>query len=261
MKIEIREITPDGAREILATNYSGNRAVRVRTVEMYASDMAAGRWQLTGAPIQVSASGNLIDGQHRLHAVIKSGIPVPFAVATGVPDGAYDHLDIGMSRNVQDVVKARGGVIGRSEIGAARLVHFGVISDIHSSLRPSKVLSADIALKYHDLIRSVAPKTSVHGLRCSAAMGALALASFYEPMEEVLRFSEVLASGVTSEARDRTVIGLRDWLLASRRALARESFGKACRAIQAFCDGQALLVLKAPQKPVYEPRVTADQRR
>lgn len=48
--------------------------------------MSAGRWQENGETIIVGKSGNLLDGQHRLQAVIRSGVSIMAIIVFGVDD-------------------------------------------------------------------------------------------------------------------------------------------------------------------------------
>jgi len=62
-------MTPELAAQMLSKN-ERNRPIRKTTVQAYAADMAAGRWEQTHQAIAVDAHGKLLDGQHRLSAVI-----------------------------------------------------------------------------------------------------------------------------------------------------------------------------------------------
>ena len=48
--------------------------------------MRRGEWLPTYDTLKVNCSGGLMDGQHRLQAVIRSGWTGPMLVVTGVPD-------------------------------------------------------------------------------------------------------------------------------------------------------------------------------
>lgn len=101
-KIEVVRMTPDLARAILKNNIN-NRNVKRERVNLYASDMEKGRWQLNGESIVIDANGNLKDGQHRLMAVIKSQCTVPMVVVTGV-DADCNIYDRGSGRSVKDIM-------------------------------------------------------------------------------------------------------------------------------------------------------------
>ena len=70
-KPAVMTITPQIAQE-WATLNTRNRPVRYAKVAQFARDMKAGRWHMTGDPIQFGISGRLLNGQHRLWACIMS---------------------------------------------------------------------------------------------------------------------------------------------------------------------------------------------
>lgn len=94
----VAEITPDIAEQLLKGNYD-NRKVVPSKVKAYASDMIGGRWQVTTQGISVAKNGRIIDGQHRLLAVKRAGIPVKMVVNTNVSEDNYNVFDIGIKRN------------------------------------------------------------------------------------------------------------------------------------------------------------------
>src|SRR5690606_15046145 len=59
-------------------------------------------------PIRISSTGEIIDGQHRLNAIIKSGVPQDFIVYRNVPDDARYTFDQGKSRTAADAMKIHG---------------------------------------------------------------------------------------------------------------------------------------------------------
>ncbi|MFI0915228.1 hypothetical protein [Streptomyces abikoensis] len=100
-------VTPDMAREWLKLN-THNRKVRERAVADYARDMAASKWLMNGEAIKFSASGSLLDGQHRLHAVIAANTPVLMLVVTGLDDATQETMDAGRKRTTGDAFALRG---------------------------------------------------------------------------------------------------------------------------------------------------------
>lgn len=99
-------VTPTLASQWLQQNI-GNRPLRKRTVDLYASQMSSGLWRETHEPIAMDARGNLVDGQHRLAAICKSGKAQRLWVATY--DASCDAIDLpidmGMRRRMSDVLR------------------------------------------------------------------------------------------------------------------------------------------------------------
>lgn len=95
------------ATKMLATQRM-NRRINQRKVTEFAEAMKRGEWETNAQPIMEDDEGHLINGQHRLLAVIESGCTVPMTVATGVPVSAIDTIDTGTSRTLAHVLEMRG---------------------------------------------------------------------------------------------------------------------------------------------------------
>lgn len=104
MKQKIETITPDLAQKYLAFN-SSNRPIRQRWVDTLAVMIRKGEWKLTHQGIAFDMNGRLVDGQHRLYAIVKAGVPVPMNVAHGLEDGSYRFIDGGLLRSWDDRIK------------------------------------------------------------------------------------------------------------------------------------------------------------
>ncbi len=73
-------ISPELAAKMLA-DQGANRRISARQVDLYSREMDKGRWIANVlVPIVLGTDGKLIDGQHRLAAVVRHGRPVEFSV-------------------------------------------------------------------------------------------------------------------------------------------------------------------------------------
>lgn len=104
IKFKMVEITPDMAKIFLEQN-SSNRNIRTRKVEEYKKSMDKGFWRITGDGISLDPDGKLLDGQHRLHAIIDHGKPVTMAIISNVTAGVQQYMDCGAPRRVADNLK------------------------------------------------------------------------------------------------------------------------------------------------------------
>ncbi len=100
-------ITPEVATELLETR-GDNRKVMQTVVDTYAKDMKEGRWVFNGAPIQFDEEGKLLNGQHRLWAVIESGVTIEAVVQWGIPRSAQATIDNGARWQGKDVLYMKG---------------------------------------------------------------------------------------------------------------------------------------------------------
>lgn len=105
--IEVIHITPEIAKEFLGKNIQ-NRAIKQAHLSNLISDMINDRWAYTGDPIKFDTEGNLVDGQHRLSAIVKSGKSYDFLVVRGFTSYEVEHFDKGVARNAADVLAFQG---------------------------------------------------------------------------------------------------------------------------------------------------------
>jgi len=66
------DVTPELAEQLLAQNIT-NRNVRLSNLKLIVTDIEDGEFQLTHQGIAINSLGQLVDGQHRLLAIIKTG--------------------------------------------------------------------------------------------------------------------------------------------------------------------------------------------
>lgn len=107
-------VTPELAQQWLDNNNARNRKVRGPVVERYAHDMIEGRWLYNGEAIQFDRNNNLMNGQHRLKAIVRSGVAQPILIITGLDPAAHGTLDNGARRLPGDVLTISGFKEGRT---------------------------------------------------------------------------------------------------------------------------------------------------
>jgi hypothetical protein len=98
-------VTPEMAADWLATANTDNRHIRKSVVRKYAAMMTAGEWKPTHQGVAFS-SRRLIDGQHRLAAVVASGKPQWMVVFVEQDDEIFGVLDRGEKRTLGDELRA-----------------------------------------------------------------------------------------------------------------------------------------------------------
>lgn len=100
-------ITPEIASAMMEYNTS-NRPLSKGHVNNLAAEMKRGAWMFAPSPIMFSNKGRLIDGQHRLSAIVESGCAIEAMVAFGVVDEVFDKIDTGRRRTGGDVFAING---------------------------------------------------------------------------------------------------------------------------------------------------------
>lgn len=101
-------ITPELAAQLIEKKNNHNRTVQQPRVDQYAEDMRRGDWRVNGEAIKISADGEVLDGQHRLLAVLEANRPIETLLITGLPVEAQESMDQGRARTFSDVLKLRG---------------------------------------------------------------------------------------------------------------------------------------------------------
>lgn len=110
MKAEVKTIGPAEARALLANN-THNRNLSPRTVARYAKEMQAGRWRLNGIGISLygkNGDARVVNGQHRLQAVIDSDTTQRFLIVWEEDPEVYRTFDVGTNRNLATFISMDG---------------------------------------------------------------------------------------------------------------------------------------------------------
>jgi hypothetical protein len=120
----VETITPEIAGEMLESGYGvTNRSIMRAAVERYSRDMRDGKWFMTGEAIKFDRGGQLIDGQHRLYAVIQSGVTIETLVIRGVDQHAFAFMDSGQKRTTGQYLAMHGYTNSNSIAAAANALH------------------------------------------------------------------------------------------------------------------------------------------
>lgn len=148
-------VTPELAQEWLDERNTNNRKTKERAIIRYTREMKNGRWDPDASDIKFSRTGELIDGQNRLLACVRAGVPFPTLVRTGLKLDTKTRVDVGIRRTVSDAFQlervpyANNVAAGialrlRYEEGEASGSHVGDVN----TFRRATVLGPDEALLY-----------------------------------------------------------------------------------------------------------------
>jgi hypothetical protein len=118
------KIGPKEAQDMLGRSaHFTNRHINKERVRNYATDMRNGAWSLNGEPIIQDDNRVVIDGQHRLRAVIESGATISFLIVEGVRREAARTIDQGLSRTMAHGMQMSGMKNANDVVAAARTLH------------------------------------------------------------------------------------------------------------------------------------------
>ena len=121
VKLQTLTITPELASVFLKNNQNNRKlsADKVRQIEL---DIRNGRWVFNGESIIISDDGITIDGQHRLEACVRSGMPIVSVVVSGVPYESRYSVDQGISRSAGSQAGIQGANHSNIKCGVGRLL-------------------------------------------------------------------------------------------------------------------------------------------
>lgn len=126
MKTEKITVTPLQAANWLDSGNYENRAVRKAWVKELAGMIRRGEFKLTHQGIAFDCFGRLIDGQHRLMAIVEAGVSVQTLVTFNAEASIFNALDCGARRSFADMYG-----IGKDVASISRLIgtlYFGAVS-------------------------------------------------------------------------------------------------------------------------------------
>src|ERR1700759_5298586 len=98
MKSQLMLVSPEMAAVWLEAN-TKNRAVRLGWVRELAALIERGEFKLTHQGIAFSKTGRLLDGQHRLMAIVEADKAVSLMVTRDADEETFTALDIGARRS------------------------------------------------------------------------------------------------------------------------------------------------------------------
>lgn len=97
----IMKISPTMAANWLEHN-GHNRRLDEPTVAMFVRLIQAGRWALTNDAVTFAPDGTILNGQHRLTAIVRTGVTCSIAVMRNVAMDSQVHMDTGKKRSAGD---------------------------------------------------------------------------------------------------------------------------------------------------------------
>ncbi len=149
----IEIITPKKAKQILELN-THNRRPSPAHIAALATDMINGDWKTNGDAIRFNSS-YLLDGQHRLHAVIKSDVPIETLVVRGLSEDVFHTIDTNLKqRTLLDVLNMEAIKGSQVLASMSKWVERYFIGELHEALKFTVSESLALIDKYPGMIES-----------------------------------------------------------------------------------------------------------
>ena len=242
----MEDITPRKAMLYLAT-MKRKRIPRSPKMAGMVRDLKSGRWKYDGATIVFDEDGNLIDGQHRLQAVIDAGIAATMLVVRGVSKEAWRTIDSGTARSLGDVLRMEGYLSSSCLSATLRRTWSWIVNGPPFGPRVNLGLGASVLEAMYVLAACPTMPTSITAARSAGDVVPPSHAAFLhfmaaeDPVASIDEFYVNLVKGEGLDHGDPALV-LRERMLRNRADRATKltsvmMFGFLIKAWNAFRDG------------------------
>lgn len=214
-KITRETVTPTVAEKWLMANRS-NRPIRQHTVNAYARDMMNGKWDEDSMDgiISFDTNGCLVNGQHRLRAIIRSGATLRLYVAHDVKGVIFDR---GATRSTRDTLIMQGydkELVNHDSIAVCRL-RFAILFNID---KPTDPEITDYLAKNSAFIIDATKLSRAGGQRSICRKTPAQFAAFCalkcgESKEDIEHFFTVANTGYATDNSQSAAITFRNYLI------------------------------------------------
>lgn len=211
LTVTLEEITPRKASDYLKANFTGNRKRSNVRVRRYANVMRRGHWRVTHEGIAFDDAGYLIDGQHRLQAVVESGESIQCLVVRGMPTEVYQAIGRPMMRRI-DAVATEEWIDARA-VAVGRVMMLGVRagSGIEVAGLDEDALLAGI--RNHQRAITFVLERHHNKIVTAPVLGAVARAYYHSDEPRLAQFLKVLQTNEPEDAKaDHAALMLRRFI-------------------------------------------------
>lgn len=250
LSFSVEKITPYTASRILKTQKLNRKVAQSRVLE-YARRMEQSEWTVSDA-IKFDENGSLIDGQHRLMAVCRSGVDFWFPLIVGYPAYSQHVMDLGLNRTVAQIGQLQGLETTTHNVSIVRaffLPTVGYTSSGSMLSSPQKVLN--LLIQHKEAIDFAAKTYGSRPLKFAPVRAMVARAWYYENRKRLEEFLEVFDTGFGQGSEDNAAIALRTVVDDMRKAKAiggtsdrRVLSFKTVSALEAFLAREERKILR-----------------
>ena len=261
MVIEVAQfetITPALALKYLEKNVS-NRPLKKARIKDYAADMESGKWKQTHEPIAFDWHGNLVDGQHRLKAIIASSktLSSVLVVRNVDPDTRY-YCDQGKSRTPGDHLSISGMNYRTNDIAATVRCMIGGLNGPNANEVPTGQDLTQAATLYQEgaLFAISAFPSNRRLITTAPVKGVIARAYYYENKARLQKFCDIIFSGIITREEDGMAVLFRNFCFQNagvrNGSSVIELYAKAARALKGFINEEKLTRLHSAEEEYWE---------
>lgn len=250
-------VTPEQAAHYSGHNLPNNRRLMDNVGTKYGRDMTTGHWYPTHEGLAFDVEGWLIDGQHRLDGIIKSGKSQWLLVTRGVSKKAVEVINRGKMRSLAHALQILGVTkASQRMVAIARVMMDG--PNMPNRERTDQE-TKEFFERYADAISFAATTTSAP----ATVAAPIARAWLTVDPARLVRFCEAMADRIPADQaapEDATARRLKAVYLAHPNRSdgdRMELYQKAQNALRAYLDGRIVQKLTTNDEDLF-PLPTGD---
>lgn len=247
-------VTPSMAKDWLDHCNSNNRKVNPEHVRRLARDMSSGQWIPTHEGIAFDSDGIMLDGQHRLHAIVLSGMNIKLNVWRNVTRNSLMAIDCGKPRNICDIMRLSGkhDQLGHEQLAVLR----AMLGGLSGPVKTMTVSEADSAFSNHaDAIAfSIESLPRVKRVANAITRAVIARAYYSADHDRLRDFGQMLGTGVVPDRSAISIVLLRQFLTSSvggSRIERTARYAKTQRSLMAFLRREPITRLLAANRELF----------
>lgn len=257
MQASVEMVTPEKALAWL-TNAARNRTITNSVVRRYGADMETGRWTLNGQGIIFDINGKLVDGRHRLTAIVATQVEVLMLVVRGAKPEAFETMDSGRVRTLAHTLNIEGHKHAAAVSAAARIT-FAYVAGVNLKFSATRSELLDL-IRRHPAVETYAAAIANRdhlikslGVPRNAFAAVMAVANDAgDRDQEVKEFIDGFVTGEGLFSGDPRLT-LRRWLARMRSEtgvgggrVAEPFFAATVKAWSAFANDNDLTIIRLP---------------
>lgn len=245
-------VTPEMAREWLEKN-KNNRPINKPRVDLLRQQIAEDKFVLTHQGIAFYGDfDEVADGQHRLAAIASGDKAVEMMVTWGLSRDTVHAIDRGRPRSVTNVLNFVGLSMSQSQTASCRALWQEYHAARAQSTWCTYVFDTTKFVLFcehvHEAVEFAIGSRAARGVSHASVTAAIASAWFTQSHVDLMRFKELLHSGVGASEKETAAIRLREFLLTSRLVgggndARMELYFRTCTSLRAFLEGRGLAKL------------------
>ena len=241
---QVMTITPSMAQRWLEGANTANRRLSMAYAERLAGEIRADRWMLTHEGIAFSPHGVLLDGQHRLQAIVLADKPVTMVVWFNISPKALLAINSGKARSIADTLMLAGGCgqVNNHDLATLR----AMLGGMGSPPTLSAAQAAEALQRHGEAIEFASvylPRNTGRGISIGTTRAVIARAYYSADANRLAEFCRVLTSSVATKPEDEPAVLLIHYLqrtLGMHSQTVRDRYAKTERALWAYLRREKL---------------------